>query len=550
MKKYNTFFQYIFFALLVVFTWSCSNERKKSQKELDDSLKTEALKKWDETIPGSFSEQTELTFDSTEISVFFASYPELKIYEDSIKKFYSQRNYAYAWFTTKGLIEQAGNLSDRIRNLGDEGIEEKVPYTQVTDSLIYSENLTENIKKPSIEIELLLTGQYFVFANEVWQGVDEKTSKSVQWYLPRKKVSYGILLDSLIENPKSLENVDKEPVYRQYGLLRKFLTKYRLVEKETEITNIVLDAGVKSFKPGDSSKNILRIKKRLSFLGDFTGDTLSLKYTDDLTEAVKNFQERHGLTADGVIGPGTIKEMNVPLSKRIRTLVVNMERARWLPAGLNRKYLGVNIPEYKLHVYDSDSLLWSCNVVVGKDLHKTVVFQGDMQYVVFSPYWNVPESIVRNEILPAMNKNSSYIAQHNMEIIGKRNGLPIVRQLPGKNNSLGLVKFLFPNNYNIYLHDTPSKSLFAQEDRAFSHGCIRVSEPVKLAEFLLEDIPQWTAEKINTAMHQNKETWVTLKDKMPVFISYFTAFVDRKGQLNFRKDIYDRDEALEKMILK
>src|SRR5690606_18304313 len=133
----------------------------------------------------------------------------------------------------------------------------------------------------------------------------------------------------------------------------------------------------------------------------------------------------------------------------------NMERYRWVPAGLNKEYLGINIPEYKLHVYKADSLLWSCNVVVGKDVHKTVVFQGDLKYIVFSPYWNVPQSIVRNERLPAMNRNSNYLRQHNMEVTGQSTGLPVIRQFPGKHNSLGLVKFLFPNNFNIYLHDTP-----------------------------------------------------------------------------------------------
>jgi len=546
MKIKHSFLILIYTAILTCLI-SCDRNRRKSQDELQDSIKKEALKKWDETIPGSFSEQRDLKFDSVSIDGFLKSYPALESYKDSIYEFYKRRDYAYAWFNQDGIIEQAGNLADRIRNIANEGIYKDIPYSKELDSLIYAGH---SKSKASIQTELMLTGQYFVFANKVWQGVDEKTSKSVQWYVPRKKVSYADLLDSLLANRSSLQTVEGRPVYRQYVLLRSFLAKYRSLENQKEVLNIGMDAGKKSFRMGDSSDNIVKIRKRLYFLGDYKeSDTLSNLYDANLENAVKGFQQRHGLSGDGVIGLGTIKEMNISLRDRIRTIIVNMERYRWVPAGLNKEYLGINIPEYKLHVYKADSLLWSCNVVVGKDVHKTVVFQGDLKYIVFSPYWNVPQSIVRNEILPAMNRNSNYLRQHNMEVTGQSNGLPVIRQLPGKNNSLGLVKFLFPNNFNIYLHDTPAKELFNREDRAFSHGCIRVSEPQKLAEFLLKGYKDWNSENINKAMHGNKEKWVTLKDSVPVFIGYFTAFVDRNGQMNFRKDIYNRDSALEKMIL-
>ncbi|HMG10141.1 MAG TPA: L,D-transpeptidase family protein, partial [Mucilaginibacter sp.] len=225
------------------------------------------------------------------------------------------------------------------------------------------------------------------------------------------------------------------------------------------------------------------------------------------------------------------------------------ERCRWLPVSLNTDYLAVNIPEFKLHVYHADSLLWSCNVVVGQEVHQTVIFYGVMQFVVFSPYWNLPESIIRNEVLPAIKRNPNYINEHNMLITGKVNGLPVIKQKPGPANSLGLVKFLFPNSYSIYLHDTPSKSLFGESSRAFSHGCIRVGEPARLASFLLKYDSTWTAARINKAMHLGKEQQITLQQKTPVFIAYFTAFTDRSNKLNFRKDIYNRDERLASMIL-
>jgi murein L,D-transpeptidase YcbB/YkuD len=192
---------------------------------------------------------------------------------------------------------------------------------------------------------------------------------------------------------------------------------------------------------------------------------------------------------------------------------------------------------------EKDSMVFSCNVVVGKSTNKTVIFRGDMKYVVFSPYWNVPNSIINKEILPAMRRNPNYLAKHNMEYNGGK-----IRQKPGPNNSLGLVKFLFPNSFNIYLHDTPSKSLFNEDKRAFSHGCIRVAEPFQLAKYLLRHDGNWTEEKIRAAMNSGNEQYVTLKKTVPVYLVYFTAFVDPRGKLNFRDDIYGRDTELKKML--
>jgi murein L,D-transpeptidase YcbB/YkuD len=183
-------------------------------------------------------------------------------------------------------------------------------------------------------------------------------------------------------------------------------------------------------------------------------------------------------------------------------------------------------------------------VVVGKESNNTMMFNGELSNVVFSPYWNVPPSIVRNEILPAMNRNGRYLASQNMEITGNSGELPVIRQRPGPGNALGKVKFLFPNSFNIYFHDTPSKSLFAKDKRAFSHGCIRLSDPEKMARYVLRDQPEWTDEKIFDAMNSGSEKYVKVKNPIPVVITYYTAWVDENGQLNFRDDIYGHDERL------
>ena len=189
-------------------------------------------------------------------------------------------------------------------------------------------------------------------------------------------------------------------------------------------------------------------------------------------------------------------------------------------------------------------------VVVGKEGHSTMMFNGDLNQVVFSPYWNVPPSIVRNEILPAMNRNGNYLSSQNMEIVSNDGELPTIRQRPGAKNALGRVKFLFPNSFNIYFHDTPSKSLFEKDKRAFSHGCIRLKEPEWMANYVLRDQPDWTPEKISAAMQSGDEKFVKVKDPIPVVITYYTAWVDETGKLNFREDIYGHDKKLaEKMFL-
>ncbi|WP_233276825.1 L,D-transpeptidase family protein [Mucilaginibacter paludis] len=511
-----------------------------SKTSVTDSLH----KEWNKTIPGNFSGQSEAVFDSLGIGSFLKKYPGFKIYTGEINSFYKKRNYAYAWFEKGSLIEQAGNLENRVLNLQNEGVYQKPPYQKELDSLV--NNLNTRAKQPDIQVELMLTAQYFAFSKLVWQGMDSTASSSARWYLPRKKVNYAQYLDSLIKMP-SKQAAAAEPVYRQYELLRSYLRKYYLLNERDKWSNITLTGKV--FKPGDTAAVIATVKKRLYLLEDFKGDTLDRAYNADLDTAILQFQSRNGLLANGLLNKETVAEMNVPLKKRIQQILVNMERCRWLPISLNSDYLAVNIPEFKLHVFHADSLLWSCNVVVGQTMHQTTVFYGDVKYVVFSPYWNVPPSIVQKEVVPEMKRHRDYLSTHRMQITGYADGLPTIRQLPGPENSLGLVKFLFPNSYNIYLHDTPSKSLFGESARAFSHGCIRVQNPTKLANFLLKDQKNWDAQKIDVAMHAGKEQYVTLQNKVPVFIAYFTAFTDGNNKLNFRKDIYNLDDHLASMLI-
>lgn len=336
--------------------------------------------------------------------------------------------------------------------------------------------------------------------------------------------------------------IEQEPVYRQYSLLKNYLQKYRDIEKSGGWG--VLKGKKKSYKKGDSSQFVVQLRRRLSVTGDLLNDTSVLLFDDELENAVKNFQQRNGLKVDGIASSSVIQQLNIPVSQLIEKILVNMERCRWVPANPQGEYLVVNVPAFKLYTCKNDSVLFDMNIVAGEPLHKTALFNGDLKYIVFSPYWNVPPGILKKEILPGINKEPNYLEKHNMEWYGNT-----VRQKPGPNNSLGKVKFLFPNSFNIYLHDTPAKNLFAESRRAFNHDCIRLAEPKKLAMYLLRNYPEWTEEKIKDAMNAGKEKYITLREAVPVFITYFTAWVDRNGKLNTRQDVYNRDKRIARMIL-
>ncbi len=529
------FIVYLFSFILL----ACGDEQKKREVNSKNGPVSNYVEITAASIAGNFSSQSALKFDSASINSFFIQYPLLAPFQKNIRNFYQRRNFAYAWHDQNGLIQQAWNLYNRIQNLQQEGVQVKVPYLNKVDSLVETGNISNKVSET--DIDLMLTSYYFFFAEKIWVGLDESQTRKIDWFLPRKKVDYEIWLDSLLVMPGGFSKTE-EPVYRQYNLLKTYLSKYTKLN-ETHAWNPLV-AKKNSYRLGDSAVVIQDIKKRLHLLGDMNNLSKTNLFDLPLETGVKKFQYRFGMKPDGVIGQQMLRELNTPLNKRIEQIIVNIERSRWLPDQVKGKYLAVNIPEFKLHAYHDDSLLWSMNVVVGKAVHKTVVFSGNLKYVVFSPYWNVPPGILKNEVLPGIKRNNNYLASHHMEWNGGQ-----VRQKPGPWNALGQVKFLFPNSYSIYLHDTPSKSLFKEERRAFSHGCIRVAEPKELAAYLLNGDANWNEQKIITAMNSGKEHSVTLKESMPVFIAYFTSWVDRTGLLNFREDIYERDSRLAELVV-
>jgi L,D-transpeptidase YcbB len=516
----------------------CSKEEQQQTKT--DSLPNVERIVRDPSIPGNFSTQTVLHFDSSEINRFLSDYPRLSDHRSELMKFYTRRKFTYAWFDRSGLIEPSMDLYYRILNISDEGLPIDIPYLDTYRSMIEGDSSRDPGRKADPRMELMISSQYFHYAREAWSGLPESASRKEEWYIPRKRRQYESLLDSVISDSRNGGSLI-EPLPTQYNLLKQHLKQLRMLEQQGNCEPLRADR--KKYAAGDTSVVVVGIRKKLFQTGDLEVDNGSPVFDQSLTMAVKNFQYRYGMKEDGVIRPAVILEMNKPLSYRIRQILVNMERTRWMGSDPKGDHLVVNIPQFQLMVYAHDSLSWTCRVVVGKEASQTAIFQGELKYVVFSPYWNVPPGIMNKEILPELKKNPNYLDRVDMEWHG--NG---IRQRPGPSNALGRVKFLFPNSFNMYLHDTPAKFMFDQDKRAFSHGCIRVSEPRKLAIHLLKNEPAWTNARIDSAMNSRNEKYVTLKKSIPVSIVYFTAWVDDRGMINFRDDIYKRDERLMDMI--
>jgi L,D-transpeptidase YcbB len=331
----------------------------------------------------------------------------------------------------------------------------------------------------------------------------------------------------------------------------------------------------KSLAVGDPYPGTAQLAARLQLLGDLpptaTVNTDAHIYDATLSAGVKSFQARHGLTPDGKLGKDTVQQLNVPLATRVVQLDDALERWRWLPPLFPQPPVVANIPEFVVRAFDADrKVAFSSNVVVGKAMRtQTPVFAKDMRYIVFRPYWNITPSITRGEIIPHLTKDRSYLARKNMEVYdssGKvitdgavsdavlaqlRAGKLSVRQKPGKDNSLGLIKFIFPNDNNVYLHSTPAQELFSRSRRDFSHGCVRVEKPAELAAYLLRDQPPWTLEKVQQAMQSGPDNQqVNLKTPVPVVIFYLTAVVGEDGSVHFFDDIYGHDKSLNAVLAK
>ena len=385
------------------------------------------------------------------------------------------------------------------------------------------------------------------------------------------EVDWKTLLETAFKAP-DMERflADQAPPFLQYSYLQKKLAEYRTIAASGGWPTVT-DGEV--LKPGMIDPRVRVLRKRLAVSGDYIAEvTENTSFDPPLVEAVRRFQKRHNLLQDGVIGKQTLAAMNVPVDFRIQQLIINMERYRWLKRMNDERLVAVNIAGFEAVAGKPGKFDITMPVIVGKTYHKTPVFNDTIKYVDFNPYWNVPPGIARDEMLPKLKKDPAYLKKQNMRIfqgwepdaveldamnidwgnVSKSDmNLYHIRQEPGPDNSLGTLKIIFPNKYNVYLHDTPNHSLFNQEQRAFSHGCIRLGRPAEMAAWVLGGADKgWNVERVNEIVRSRKRQVVTLEQPVPVYILYRTAFVNPDdGSLYFYDDIYGRDRLLLQTLL-
>ncbi len=433
------------------------------------------------------------------------------------------------------------------------------------------ENLSQKIiasAHPSADdvtkLELLLTDAFYLLATHMADGITDKETIDPNWYAaqPKQSIDWTKYIDSSIQAGKITETLNRlTPSHREYANLKKALDIYRQIKRQGGWLPFKTD--LKKLEEGMVHPDVASLRRRLSITqGTIDPDTKNKNLFDKtLHNQMAIFQLRHGLTNDGVLGIKSIEALNIPVEMRIASIRANMERWRWLSEDLGQRYILVNIANFDLQLIENGKPIFTTEVIVGRPYRKTPVFSSIMTYLVFNPDWTVPPTILSDDVIPEIVNNYNYLSEKRMKIINLE-GIEVnpatidwdraiqadfpymIRQQPGTQNALGQIKFVFPNRYNVFIHDTPSRYLFTKTDRIFSSGCIRINKPLDLAQILLDGNPGWTREQINKVIKEGKPRSVHLALPVPVHILYMTVWADDNGIAYFRKDIYNRDQSL------
>ena len=461
---------------------------------------------------------------------FFKRYSDLKKYKSDVMSLYKNRTLGSIWFDENDINEFGTVLYEKAKKTNDLVI----PYQKEIDDLFSS----SESKLSKTDADMLISSLYIAYAKSISDT--------------KKKVSYDAMLKDFL-NYSTIEEangttatVDAKVAYDQYYKLQDVLKKYKKLDRSNKWKPIVPEeTPYKELRPDAVSSTIEQVRTRLYLLGDLKTDSKSNFYDRELMDAVMKYKVRNGFKPNYILAEEHINEMNVPLSDKMETLQLNMERCRAISAQIasNDEYVLVNVPSYELIYVKNGKIQLTSSVFVGAPLTKTTIFNSEIERIVFSPYWTVPQSIVNNELKGKIAANKNYLAEKNMEIVNGQ-----VRQKPGPDNSLGLVKFMFPNPDDIYMHDTPSKTLFDFEKRTFSHGCINVKMAKELAAAMLKDYPEWTPDKIDKAMAGKTENSFKLAKKVPIYITYFTSLVNENGEIGFYQDVYEKDSELNNIL--
>ena len=495
-------------------------------------------------------------------------WPNFSDYRPWLQKFYGPTGYAPAWVQGAQPGPQALSLIELFRNAGKKGLD-----PQDYDASRWEERiraLQGSSSGPAVaRFDVALTVCTMRYVSDLRIGRINPQHFKFGLSVEQKKYDLAQFLRNRIMTTSNLQAVldEVEPPFAGYRRTEQALARY--IELARTDDGEKLPAVIKPIDPGQSYAGVPRLARFLRLVGDLPTDATlppdAQTYGGPLVDAVKRFQRRHGLDDDGRLGSTTIKQLNVSLQDRVLQLQLTLERWRWLPSEFSSPPIIVNIPDFRLRVLDeTNQVAMDMRVVVGKAMRtQTPVFTRDMTYVVLRPYWNVPPSILRSEIVPAIQRDRGYVARKNYEVTtndGKvvtsgevsdevlaqlRAGKLTVRQKPGPTNALGLVKLIFPNEHNVYLHSTPSQELFSRSRRDFSHGCIRVEKPAELAAWVLRNNPGWTLERVQQGMQSGKDDLtVSLVKRVPVFIVYGTALAYENGEVHFHDDIYGHDAKL------
>jgi murein L,D-transpeptidase YcbB/YkuD len=502
-------------------------------------------------------------------------WPDFSDYRADVDNFYRPSGYALTWIQGDAPTKRAREMVEMLRRADAEGLNPE-DYDGPRWAERFARLETSHSSEDEARFDVALTVCAMRYISDVRIGRINPKHFQFGLDVEHKKLNLPSFLRELVSEQTGLEArlAGIEPPFAQYKATRQALLRYMELAKEDDGEKLPRPPGI--VFAGGPYEGISRLASRLRQIGDLSQDAIipadSKVYEGPLIDAVKRFQKRHGLTSNGYLTVDTVEQLNVPLRSRVEQLRLALERYRWLRYTFAQPPVVVNLPEYRMRAFDRDGgvgLAMNVNVGDAYDF-QTPVFESSIRYLVFRPYWNVPPRILRNEVIPDIAEDRSYIVDNDMEVTTPagqvvasgpisdsvlqqlRAGKLTVRQKPGPENALGLVKIIFPNEHHVYLHDTPeSVDMFSEQHRALSHGCIHLQEPAELAAWLLKDKPEWNLERVEHAMHEGRDNLtVNLTKPVPILIVYGTAIVEENGEVHFYRDIYGHDEALETALAK
>lgn len=483
--------------------------------------------------------------------------PDGERFRSALRAYYKDRAGTLLWLGT----DRMTILINRLTRAEEDGLDSS--QYPVADLKARLSSVATADTQALAETELVFSAAFLAYASDLKVGRLSPRKLDPELFAQTKTID-GVAALAKLSDYKDLRVFFRlwAPHNPEYRALRVLLSVHREIAASGGWPTVPPG---ETLKPGMRDSKVSRMRARLKASGDITVDSAKPDvYDPALVMAVKRFQKRHGLEPDGVVGKQTVAAMNVPVEERIRQIVLNMERWRWLPEDLGDRYILVNIAGFKLTLVDAGAVWDRMRVAVGKPYRRTPVFSDRIRYLEFNPYWTVPYSIATRDLLPKIKKNPGILKVKGYELLrdGKsvapetinwsslsRNNFPYtLRQKPGPKNALGRVKFMFPNQFAVYLHDTPGRQVFGHASRAFSSGCIRLARPIDLAELVLRETPGWKRERIDAVLETGKRTVVNLAKRLPVHLTYSTAWSGEGGTINFRPDIYGRDKSLHEAL--